>query len=69
MLYSTGCPKCKILEKKLEMLGKEFTVISDLDMVLAVAEQNNIQEAPFVSVDGEIYNFTETIKALNEGRF
>ena len=68
MLYSTNCPKCKILEKKLTAEGKEFTVISDIDTVLSTAETHNIQEAPFVIVDDNVYNFADSLKALKEGR-
>lgn len=68
MLYSTNCPKCKILEKKLLAEGKEFTVISDTDTVLATAETYDIKEAPFIVANDEVYNFTESLTALREGR-
>ena len=66
-VYSTNCPKCKILEKKLTGLGKEFELIDDLTEVMEASEKYNIKEAPFVVLDDKVYNFAEVIKALASG--
>lgn len=64
-LYSTGCPKCKVLKKKLEMSGKEFEVIEDADQITAFAEEHDIHSAPFVvTEDGTILDFLAANKAL-----
>lgn len=62
--YSTNCPKCKILKKKLESSGLEYEFIEDEEEVLRVAREHNILEAPFTIIDGEVLNFSQTIKAL-----
>jgi len=66
-VYSTNCPKCKILEKKLDLANKEYKLINDLDKVNEASEKYNIQEAPFVVIDEKVYNFTEMVKALSTG--
>lgn len=34
-LYSTGCPQCKILEKKLDMNNYKYDKIEDEDIMIA----------------------------------
>ena len=58
-VYSTNCPKCKILEKRLNSLNKDFEIIDDLEEVYKVATELGIKEAPFVMVDEKVYNFIE----------
>ena len=47
VLYSTGCPKCKILKKKLDEKGIEYSEVNDVDAMLAL----NIDTVP-VLIDG-----------------
>lgn len=47
VLYSTGCPKCKILKKKLDEKGIEYSEVNDVDAMLAL----NIDAVP-VLIDG-----------------
>ena len=68
IVYSTQCPKCNILVKKLQAANKGFTLVEDLDMVMATAEKYGIMEAPFIETEDGVMNFSESIKALNEGR-
>lgn len=66
-VYSTNCPKCKILVKKLTNRGKEFNLIEDNGKVMAASEKYDIQEAPFVVIDEKVYNFSQINKMINEG--
>ena len=69
-LYSTNCPKCKILIKKLQESKINFDLIEDLDEILKVSNKFNIQEAPFIVVNGDkLLTFTEAIKAIPKGEF
>jgi len=65
-LYSTGCPKCKVLKKKLEASGKEFEVIESLDEINKVAEELDIHEAPFVIIGDQVLNFAEANRELGK---
>lgn len=47
VLYSTGCPKCKILKKKLDEKGVEYSEVNDMDEMLEL----DIDAVP-VLIDG-----------------
>lgn len=66
-LYSTGCPKCKVIKKKLEQSDKQFEVIEDITEVNNFAEEHDIHEAPFLVLteSGEILSFKEALKFLS----
>ena len=65
IVYSTGCPKCKILVKKLQQKEIPFTLVNDEQEVMKVANSHNIQSVPFVAYNGEIYLFEDIIKLIN----
>lgn len=56
-LYTTYCPKCKVLEAKLQQKGLEFTLIDDQDLMI----EKGFMEAPILEVDGETMDFTTAI--------
>ena len=58
-MYSTNCPKCRVLAKRYRDAGIVFDLIEDEGEVLKKAKEFNIQEVPFVIVDGELYRFTD----------
>ena len=58
VLYSTGCPKCNILKKKLDGNGVDYAVVSDVDQMLAMG----LKEAPVLEVDGQRMQFAEAVK-------
>ena len=61
-LYSTGCPKCKVLKMKLEQKGIEFTECNDTDKM----QELGISTVPMLQVDdGEIMNFTSAVAYVN----
>ncbi len=55
ILYSTDCPRCRILKKKLDMAGLEYTINTDVDQMLKMG----FQEAPVLGVDNTFMNFTQ----------
>ena len=60
ILYSTNCPKCKVLEKKLDSSGINYSIVTDVD----VMAQKGFQSAPMLEVDDKIYEFSEAVKWL-----
>ena len=62
ILYSTGCPKCKVLEQKLDKKGIEYEKRTSLDEMLELG----FKSAPVLSVDGEIFEFSKAVKAVND---
>ena len=55
ILYSTNCPRCRIIEKKLQDIGIEFLLFNDVDAMIA----KGFKEAPKLEVDGTIMDFKE----------
>ncbi len=62
ILYTIGCPKCKILEKKLGSANITYDVIEDVDEMTALG----IKSAPALGVDGKLLNFSEAVRWVNE---
>lgn len=61
-LYSTGCPKCTVLKRKLENSSIDFRVLYDMDRLLELG----FMEAPVLQVDGQYLNFSKAIKWIKE---
>lgn len=61
VLYSTGCPRCNILQKKLESKHIDYTVNNNEDEMISVG----MTEAPSLFVDGKLLNFSEAIEWVN----
>ena len=55
ILYSTNCPRCRIIEKKLQDKGIEFELFNNVDAMIA----KGFKEAPKLEVDGTIMGFKE----------
>lgn len=64
-LYTTHCPKCKVIEKKLAEKGLEFELIDDMDEIRKVADKCGVTSAPLLLVDtGEVLDFVAANKWL-----
>lgn len=62
ILYTTHCPQCNVLTKKLEQKNIEFNIVDDVNVMLSLG----ISAAPALSVDdGEIMNFKQAVAWLN----
>ena len=61
ILYSTDCPQCNVLKKKLEIAGVEFTTSDDVDSMI----EKGFTSAPVLAVDDQYYTFREAIDWLN----
>jgi len=58
ILYKTPtCPKCKVLKRKLEDKGIEFTENEDIDEMLSMG----IMNAPTLSVNGKLLDFMSAL--------
>lgn len=61
-LYSTGCPKCQVLKKKLDAAGINYTIELDIKIMKA----KGFLQVPILEVDGKYMNFTEANKWIGE---
>ena len=62
ILYSTNCPKCNVLKKKLQSKNIDFEICNDVDLMLS----KGIQQAPYLEVDNELMDFSKAVKWVNE---
>lgn len=62
ILYSTHCPRCSIVEKKLKDKNINYTEINDIDKMTELG----FTSVPMLDVDGVIMDYTKTIKFLME---
>lgn len=61
-LYSTHCPRCQVLEKKLEKAGIEYQVCDNVDFM----RSRGWKEAPILEVDGKIMDFRAAVSWINQ---
>ena len=61
ILYSTHCPRCVVLEEKLEDANIEFKLIEDQK----VMEEKGFMSAPMLEVDGQVMDFVKANKWIN----
>lgn len=61
ILYSTDCPRCLVLEKKLQQKNLEFVVEKNVDAMI----EKGFRSAPLLEVDGEILDFGKANKWID----
>lgn len=61
ILYSTHCPKCKILEAKLNQKKLSFEIVEDTDVMMGMG----IMSVPILKVNDEMLDFGNAIKWVN----
>lgn len=60
-LYSTGCPKCKVLTTKLDSKNIQYSIISDIDIMAS----KGIITVPVLDVDGNMLDFKAAVEWVN----
>jgi len=60
VLYTIHCPKCNVLEKKLNAAGIKFEINENIEEMY----QRGYMTAPMLDVNGTSYDFTQAIKWL-----
>lgn len=58
ILYSTHCPKCKVLETKLKQKNIIYEEINDVKIM----QDKGFNFVPQLEVDGVVYDFKEAVK-------
>jgi len=62
VLYSTGCPKCEVLKKKLAEKGVQYTVNESVDEMLSLG----IEQVPVLKINEELLQFPAAVKWIND---
>jgi hypothetical protein len=61
ILYSTGCPKCNVLEKKLKSKNVEYVLVEGEQAI----SEKGFSEAPLLEVEGSVKTFPEAVQWVN----
>lgn len=61
ILFTTHCPKCKVLETKLKKKNIEFSEEENIQILI----DKGYKSAPMLSVDGEMMLFQDAVKWVN----
>jgi len=65
-MYTTHCPKCNVMERKLKEAYIEFEEIDDNAKVLEVATSLGFTMAPLLEVDGRVMDFKDGIEWIRK---
>lgn len=61
IFYTTHCPQCGILAKKLEQKNIQYTTVDDVE----VMKELGITSVPVLSVGGVLMNFRNAVDFVN----
>lgn len=64
-LYTTNCPKCVVLEKKLNNKNINYKKVEDIEKILEIANEQGINTAPILEIDGEYFDFSHANTYIN----
>ena len=61
-LYTTNCPKCKVLESKLMDKKIPYVINENIDNMLELG----IRTAPVLEIEDKLLEFADAVKWVNE---
>lgn len=61
VLYSTGCPRCIVLEKKLRQKNIVYEEVNDIDIMT----EKGYMSVPMLEVDNEVMDFKKATDWIN----
>ena len=61
VLFSTHCPRCNVLEKKLQQKEVDYDEVNDT----SIMEQKGYLSVPVLEVDGKSMDFKEAVDWIN----
>lgn len=62
ILYSTGCPQCQVLKKKLDNAKIEYSVVTDINIM----QKKGFMSVPILEVNDKCMNFIEANNWIKE---
>lgn len=62
ILYTIGCPKCNVLEKKLDSSGLAYKKVTDIKTM----EEKRYNALPILEINGVKHDFASAVKWVNE---
>ena len=64
VLYSTHCPRCNVLEKKLQQKEVDYDEVNDTSIIEIMKEKGYLS-VPVLEVDGKSMDFKEAVDWIN----
>ena len=64
--YSNNCPICKMLKLTMNKNGIEYEEINDIDIIIAIANENEVKSMPFAEINGDILSTNELKEYIKE---
>lgn len=61
LLYTTGCPKCEIIKKKLMVKNIDFEEVNDRDEMVEMG----ITQVPMIKIDDKLLDFVKANDWIN----
>lgn len=62
VLYTTGCPRCEMLEKLLNDKGVKYEVCTDKNVMVG----KGFETVPMLEVDGKAMNYKDAVRWVNQ---
>ena len=61
VLFSTHCPRCNVLEKKLQQKNISYEEVNDVEIM----KEKGYLSVPVLEVDGKSMDFKEAVDSIN----
>ena len=61
VLYTTHCPKCVVLQKKLQTKNLQYDVVEDVQKI----KEKGFMSLPVLQIDGQVLDFYNATKFIN----
>ena len=65
ILYTTGCPNCRLLDRTLNKLGIKFEINNSFDSE-ELAKKTGIFSAPILFYEDNYYNFYQSMELIKK---
>lgn len=62
ILYTNYCPKCEILDRRLNDAHIEYDMVDNVDYMISLG----LTHTPMLGVNGKILNFSDAINWIKE---
>lgn len=62
ILYTTHCPKCKVLETRLRQAHVEYEIIEDENVML----DKGFMEAPMLQINDDLFDYSQAMKEVDK---
>lgn len=61
VLYTTHCPKCKVLESKLDKKNIEYNICEDINII----QNKGITTLPTLEINNKMLSFKDAVNWVN----